>query len=100
MPRKIVINTNHTWFFLSAELKAEYAKRRPSVKLDKKWSIYSVARDDPLLIELIENFGLRRAGRVPSKLKIVAIPDDVVDWEIVDDDGKECVVEKKPRVWE
>ena len=75
MPRrKIVINTNHTWFFLSAELTNEYVLRNPAVKYDKNWSIYRVARDDPLLIELIEKLGLHRAGRVPSKLKIVEIP--------------------------
>ena len=100
MPRrKIVINTNHTWFFLSAELTKEYVERDPAVKNDKNWSIYRVARDDPLLIELIEKLGLHRAGRVPSKLKIVEIPEDV-DWEIVDDDAKECVMEKKRRMWD
>jgi hypothetical protein len=52
-----------------------------------------------LLIELIEKLGLHRAGRVPSKLKIVEIPEDV-DWEIVDDDAKECVMEKKRRMWD
>jgi hypothetical protein len=37
-----------------------------------------------------------------SRLKIAAaqVPDDVGEWEVVDDDGKEKVlVEKRPREW-
>jgi hypothetical protein len=35
-----------------------------------------------------------------SRLKIVEVPDDVGEWEIVDDDGKEKVVETRAREWE
>ena len=53
-------------------------------------------RDDPLLIQVIEELGPLANGRF-AKLKIVDVPDDV-EWEIDDYDGRETVKEKH-RSW-
>lgn len=100
MPKKILINTVPTSFFLSAAVVAMYLELTPTVERSKDWSYHDIKRDDAVLIEAVETLGLKRAGRYPSKLKIIEIPDDVGEWEIVDDDGKECVMEKKRRMWD
>ena len=51
------------------------------------------------MIEAVETLGLKRAGRAPSVLKIIEISDDVVDWVILDDDGKDCVIERVRRIF-
>jgi len=53
-------------------------------------------RNDPLLIQVIEELGPLADGRF-AKLKIVDVPDDV-EWEIDDYDGRETVKEKH-RSW-
>ena len=99
MPTKIAINTIHGRFSLSPELQRLYVAES-AAQHRTGWSIYCVPRDDALLIRLIERLGLRKAGGVVSRLKIVEVPDDVGEWEIVDDDGKEKVVETRAREWE
>ena len=105
MPKKILINTVPTFFFLSAACQSLYIElsttaSTTTTKRGANWSYYNIRRNDPALIEAVETLGLKRAGRAPSKLKIVEIPDDVVDWVIVDDDGKECVMERVRRMWD
>jgi hypothetical protein len=56
-----------------------------------------LARDDPILIQVIEELGELADGR-HSKLKIVEIPDDV-KWQIDEYDGQEWVAEEH-RTWE
>lgn len=54
------------------------------------------AREDPLLIALVEEMGDRANGRCAS-LKVVEIPDGV-DYEISEYDGNEHIAEKH-RTW-
>ena len=54
-------------------------------------SSYSVERDDPLLIQVIEELGEESWAKY-AKLKIVEVPDDV-QWEIDDYDGMESIHE-------
>ena len=61
------------------------------------WSPYKVQRDDPILIEVVEQLGLEKSAGVFASLKIVEIPADV-DWEIFEYDGNEEIHEKK-RKW-
>jgi hypothetical protein len=56
----------------------------------------SIARDDPTLIQIVEELGPRAAGRY-AQLRIVEIPDGV-DWQIEEYDGAEWVAEKH-RTW-
>ena len=54
-----------------------------------------VARDDPYLVQVVEELGARANGR-HAELKVVEIPADV-DWEIDEYDGSEWVSEKHRR---
>ena len=54
-------------------------------------------RDDPVLIQVVEELGSGANGRC-ANLKIVEIPDDV-EWEIEEYDGNEWVAEKH-RTWQ
>jgi len=51
----------------------------------------SVKRNDPILIQVIEELGEKASGRF-GKIKIVEIPDGI-NWEIKDYDGMESVEE-------
>jgi len=91
---KIAINTCHGEFILSEKAAAEYQKRTGT-----PWSHTNVggeSRDDPVLIQIIEDLG-KDANGCSSDLKIVEIPSDV-EWEIRDYDGLEWVAEKH-RTW-
>jgi len=56
----------------------------------------NIPRDDPLLVEVVEELGENANGNF-ARLEIVEIPDDV-DWEIDEYDGQEHVAEKH-RTW-
>ncbi len=98
MPIKILIDKSPYCLFLSTELQTMYLERTASVKRGPGWSYFDIPRDDPVLIGIVEEIGLKRAGRELSMLKIVEIPDGVV-WQIMDDDGEEYVEEVVRRVW-
>ena len=55
-----------------------------------------LARDDPYLVQVVEELGDRANGR-HAELKVVEIPANV-DWEIDEYDGAEWVAEKH-RTW-
>jgi hypothetical protein len=63
---------------------------------DQTFSDRDVARDDPHLIQVVEELGELADGRF-AQLKIVEIPDDV-EWQIDEYDGLEWVAEKH-RTW-
>lgn len=54
-------------------------------------------RDDPALVQAVEELGGAVAGGEFASLKIVEIPDDV-EWQIEEYDGWEWVAEKH-RIW-
>ena len=55
------------------------------------WYCRAIERNDPALVEVVEEMGDAAGGNF-SSLKIVEIPDDV-KWEIEDYDGQESVHE-------
>ena len=57
---------------------------------DLIYSQYSIERDDPILIQIIEELGEESWGRF-SELKVVEIPDDTY-YEIQEYDGIEKVI--------
>ena len=63
-----------------------------------KQTIYDrdIARDDPVLIQVVEELGKKASG-AHAELKIVQIPDDV-SWEIEEYDGNEHIAETH-RTW-
>lgn len=54
-------------------------------------SYYDIKRDDPILVQVVEELGDLASGRF-SKLKVVEIPDGI-NWEIDDYDGVESIHE-------
>ena len=113
--RKILINADYGGFDLSDEVCELYLKRKnPEFSktlrerplfgnksvfeiAGERWSPYKVQRDDPILIEIVEQLGLEKSAGVFASLKIVEIPLDV-EWEIFEYDGIEEIHEKK-RKW-
>lgn len=86
------VNNAEIWHKMSLEQRAEY---------NRKWSEqtlydHDILRNDPALIQLVEELGERANGDY-ANLKVVEIPADV-DWEIDEYDGKEWVAEKH-RTW-
>lgn len=57
---------------------------------------YNLARNDPILVQVVEEMGDKASGRC-AKLAIVEIPDDV-EWIVEEHDGMEWVAEKH-RIW-
>lgn len=55
------------------------------------------ARDDPVLVQVVEELGTEKASDRFANLKIVEIPDDV-KWQIEEYDGTEWVAEEH-RTW-
>lgn len=91
---KIVINTCYGGFSLSEEGTLLYAKLK-GVSAENLYS-WDLPRDDPTLIQAIEQLGSKAAGGF-AKLRIVEIPDNV-QWHISEYDGMEHVAEDH-RTW-
>jgi hypothetical protein len=94
--RKIVINNCHGGFGLSPQAVNEY-KEKAGIT-DPDFYDREIARDDPYLIQVIENIGPKKASSGLADLAIVNIPADV-EWQIEEYDGLEWVAEKH-RIWE
>jgi hypothetical protein len=60
------------------------------------FSFYNIERDDPFLIQAVEELGEEASDRY-SELRIVEIPDGI-DYTIEDYDGKEWIAETH-RTW-
>jgi hypothetical protein len=101
MPRRIVINRCYGGFSLSGQAKDMYLELTKDAPRSESFFIdQDIARDDPVLLDIIEKIGLQAAGGGFSKLKIIQIPDDVPadGWIVNDYDGMEWVAEKH-RTW-
>lgn len=91
---KIVINNCFGGFGLSDEALARYLAL--TNQNAKDFSEYDIPRNDPALIQVIEEMGARANGSY-AELKIVEIPDDV-KWTISEYDGNEHIAEVH-RTW-
>ncbi len=101
LPRKIVINTCYGGFSLSDKVINRYRQATGSVLgQDNEFFETDIARDDPVLIRIIEEIGVGAASGAFASLKIIEIPSDIpVDgWTIQEYDGVEWVAEKH-RTW-
>lgn len=112
---KIVINSDFGGFSLSnaaferyLELKgiefarvssrfesADYYEAGHIGEDDHYLSYYDIKRDDPILVQVVEEMGDEANGRY-SSLKVVEIPDDV-DWILQEYDGAEHIAEAHRR---
>ena len=93
---KIVINSCWGGFGLSEQAVARYAELKVG-KLPKHWYVGDLERNDPLLVQVVEELGEENASGELSKLRIVEIPDDI-EWGIHEYDGMEYV-EEIHRTW-
>ena len=84
--------TPKEWYTWSPEEKRNWNKSYR----EQTFSDYDLERNDPILIQVIEEMG-EEANSRRSELKIVEIPDDV-EWQIDEYDGLEWVAEKH-RTW-
>lgn len=62
-----------------------------SVDGEKYFSMYNIARDDPILIQVVEELGEASWGSA-AELKIVDIPDGALRYQILEYDGWESIV--------
>jgi hypothetical protein len=92
---KVVINTCHGGFGLSAEADSKY--RELAGITDPNFYSRRIPRDDEHLIAVVELMGAEASNKY-SDLKIVDVPDDV-NWYVEEYDGKEWVAERH-RTWE
>jgi hypothetical protein len=113
---KIVINKRYGGFSLSGEAIVLYGKKKglniiavkdkimknlihcylDKVKKENYFCERDIQRNDPALIEVVEELGKKADGYL-SELKIVEIPDDI-KWTIEEYDGKEWIAEDH-RTW-
>jgi hypothetical protein len=101
MPRQIVINRSYGGFCLSERAKTMYKEATKDIPRHANWYInQDVPRDDPILIRIVTELGLKASAGTHANLKIIEIPDDVPadGWIIQDYDGLEWVAEKH-RTW-
>ena len=93
---KVVINNCYGGFSLSDSGIARYLELKGIVVPDKNFYDRDIPRDDPALIQVVQEMG-DAVNNNTSDLKIVDIPDDV-EWQIEEYDGNEWVAEKH-RTW-
>lgn len=110
---KIVVNECYGGFGLSHKAVLRYGELaglnitwdvdKPEASLfthyyagNQSFSDYDIKRDDPLLVQVVEELGAKASGAF-AELHITEIPDDV-DWYIHDYDGMEHVAEQH-RTW-
>ncbi len=104
---KIVINTYFGGFSLSRKA-IELARKKGAewalenslhtLLVEDDWDYYfpEVERNDPILVDVVEELGEEANGN-SATLGIVEIPDDV-EWIIEEDEGREWVSERH-RTW-
>lgn len=101
---KVVVNRCYGGFGLSKSAQELYAEKKGIAlgKYQKSYDSYDevhtwdIARDDPVLVEVVEALGDRANGGY-ADLEVVEIPDDV-EWTIQEYDGNEWVAEVH-RTW-
>ena len=92
---KIVINTGFGKFNLPKKALAEYNRQTYGFREPVEYD-WSIDRDDPILVDMVEAMGLDTNGWL-ADLKVVEVPDGV-KWHIQEYDGAEWVAEDH-RTW-
>lgn len=101
MPRSIIVNTCYGGFGLSEQAKTMYLELTKEVERSEDFFVdQDVSRDDPALVRVVTELGIKASSGLHAKLGIVHIPDDVPSdgWIIQEFDGFEFVAEKH-RTW-
>jgi len=101
MPRSIIVNTCYGGFGLSEQAKTMYLELTKEVERSEHFFVdQDVLRDDPALVRVVTELGIKASSGLHAKLGIVHIPDDIPSdgWIIQEFDGFEFVAEKH-RTW-
>jgi hypothetical protein len=111
---KVVINRCYGGFSLSDEAKELYLKKKDlkfskeksqyfslvgyeyNVEGNEHWYERDIERNDPVLVEVVEQLGDKANGSC-AELDVIEIPDDV-DYVVEEYDGKEWIAEVH-RTW-
>lgn len=88
--QRIVINTCHGGFGLSETALTLY-RAYAGIDNENFWD-GEIGRNDPILLQVIDQLGIQACDGHYAELKVVEVPDDV-EWEIGEYDGKEHVAE-------
>ena len=91
-PDQRIRGLGDAFYKMSLEQRQEHNEKYRSQALNQ----YEIERNDPALIQVIEELGESAYG-AHAELSIVEIPDDV-SWEIEEYDGKEWIAEEH-RTW-
>lgn len=116
MAQKIAVNKQYGGYSLSAEFWERYAELKgfnlvkidgwfkgvydffkDSVTEENRLNDEDIPRDDPVLIQVIEELGSDRVSGPCARIEIIEIPDDV-NWFVEEYDGSEWVAERH-RTW-
>lgn len=89
---KVVINANFGGFGLSDAAEVLY-----NAYAGEAFCPENVVRSSPHLLRVVQELGCDANGE-HSMLKVVDVPDDVVEWTVEEYDGHEWVAEKH-RSW-
>lgn len=81
------------WFEMSLQERAAHNAAYSA----QVFSPREIARDDPYLVQVVEELGGKTAAGDHATLKVLVIPADV-DWQIEEHDGLEWIAEKH-RTW-
>jgi len=91
--QRLVEKDNADWYAMPIEERIAYNTAHNQQTLYDR----NIPRDDPALVQTVEELGSKAASGRCAKLAVVEIPDDVA-WEIAEYDGMEHVAEIH-RVW-
>ena len=86
-------STPNNWHSMTLEERNAWNKKYTERTLTPR----DIPRNDPTLIQVIEELGMDNASGTYASLKVVEIPDGV-DYEIEEYDGLEHIAEKR-RTW-
>jgi hypothetical protein len=91
-PEKRIESKEESFYDMSMPDRIDYNEQYS----EQTWHDRDIGRDDPILIQVVEELGAIAFGR-HAELRIVEVPDDA-NWYIEEYDGNEHVAERH-RTW-
>lgn len=94
---KMIINSCYGGFGIAGPLKEWEEQKNAGLDPDTDWQKwYDLGdhenRTNPEAIVILEEYGTQACSGPYARLKVVAIPDTVTDWQIDEYDGFESVI--------
>jgi hypothetical protein len=91
MNQRIVINRCYGGFGLS-NLAAKRYRELAWIPEEELFWTYDIPRDSKILLQVIDELGLKKASGPHAELKVVEVPEGI-KWHIADYDGMEHIAE-------